>query len=234
MRQGKVKWYNGKKCFGFISPDTPNADGNTDDVFVHSSSLKAAGIRFLNENDIVEFEEEVRNGKLSATTISVVQRDEESALRFQERRAERRRAAEERKQREAQEAAARAARDAEIERENREYEQVKSQLAARENDVAEETPVVKQKQSAPKVFTNNAVAGANRKNRANDEDDSRSSRFGNSKKDFKKSGKNQNGKSPPHASERNCRGCIRACSECVEYAASRKTVVCNSFRTYGF
>ena len=67
MRQGKVKWYNGKKCFGFISPDTPNADGNTDDVFVHSSSLKAAGIRFLNENDIVEFEEEVRNGKLSAT-----------------------------------------------------------------------------------------------------------------------------------------------------------------------
>ena len=102
---------------------------------------------------------------------------------------------EERKQREAQEAAARAARDAEIERENREYEQVKSQLAARENatvvenDVAEETPVVKQKQSAPKVFTNNAVAGANRKNRANDEDDPRSSRFGNSKKDFKKSGK---------------------------------------------
>ena len=59
MRQGKVKWYNGKKCFGFISPDTPNADGNTDVVFVHSSSLKAAGIRFLNENDIVEFEEEV-------------------------------------------------------------------------------------------------------------------------------------------------------------------------------
>ena len=100
MRQGKVKWYNGKKCFGFITPDTANADGNTDDVFVHSSSLKAAGIRFLNENDIVEFEEEVRNGKLSATTISVVQRDEESARRFQERRAERRRAIEDRKQRE--------------------------------------------------------------------------------------------------------------------------------------
>ena len=99
MRQGKVKWHNGKKCFGFITPDTANADGNTDDVFVHSSSLKAAGIRFLNENDIVEFEEEVRNGKLSATTIAVVQRDEESARRFQERRAERRRAVEDRKQR---------------------------------------------------------------------------------------------------------------------------------------
>ena len=82
MRQGKVKWYNGKKCFGFIAPDTPNEDGNTDDVFVHSSSLKAADIRYLNENDIVEFEEEVRNGKLSVTTIKLIQRDEESAKRF--------------------------------------------------------------------------------------------------------------------------------------------------------
>lgn len=101
MRQGKVKWYNGKKCFGFITPDTPNESGNTDDVFVHSSSLKDAGIRFLNENDIVEFEEEVRtDGKLSVTTLKLIQRDEESARRFQERRAERRRAREDRKQRE--------------------------------------------------------------------------------------------------------------------------------------
>ena len=100
MRQGKVKWYNGKKCFGFIAPDTPNEDGNMDDVFVHSSALKAAEIRFLNENDIVEFDEEVRNGKLSVTTLKLIQRDEESAKRFQERRAERRRAREERKSRE--------------------------------------------------------------------------------------------------------------------------------------
>ena len=84
MRQGKVKWYNGKKCFGFIAPDTPNEDGNTDDVFVHSSSLKNADLRFLNEGDIVEFEEEVRNGKLSVTTIKLIQRDEESAKRFQD------------------------------------------------------------------------------------------------------------------------------------------------------
>ena len=53
MRQGKVKWYNGKKCFGFIAPETPNEDGNMDDVFVHTTALKAADIRFLNENDIV-------------------------------------------------------------------------------------------------------------------------------------------------------------------------------------
>ena len=100
MRQGKVKWYNGKKCFGFITPDTPNENGNTDDVFVHSSALKAADIRFLNENDIVEFEEEVRNDKLSVTTLKLIQRDEESARRYHERRAERRRAREERKKQE--------------------------------------------------------------------------------------------------------------------------------------
>lgn len=99
MRQGKVKWYNGKKCFGFITPDVPNENGNTDDVFVHSSALKAAGIRFLNEDDIVEFEEEVRGDKLSVTVLKLIQRDEESARRFQERRAEHRRATEERKQR---------------------------------------------------------------------------------------------------------------------------------------
>ena len=101
MRQGKVKWYNGKKCFGFITPDTANEQGNTDDVFVHSSSLKEAGIRFLNENDIVEFDEEVRNdGKLSVTTLKLIQRDEESAKRFQEHRSENRRSFGDKKQRE--------------------------------------------------------------------------------------------------------------------------------------
>lgn len=100
MRQGKVKWYNGKKCFGFITPDAPNENGNTDDVFVHSSALRDAGIRFLNENDIVEFDEEPRNGKLSVVSIKLIQRDEEAARRFQERRAEHRRAAEDKKQRE--------------------------------------------------------------------------------------------------------------------------------------
>jgi cold shock CspA family protein len=88
MRQGKVKWYNGKKCFGFITPDSANENGNMDDVFVHASSLKAADIRFLNENDQVEFEEEVRNGKLSVTILKLIKRDEESAKKFQERRSQ--------------------------------------------------------------------------------------------------------------------------------------------------
>ena len=109
---------------------------------------------------------------------------------------------EERKQRAAEEAAARAARDAEIERENREYEQVREQLAARENanvanaadtpDVAEDVPVAPRAKSAPttpKVFTNNATAGASRRGRNVDDEDMRPGKFNNSKKDFKKSGK---------------------------------------------
>ncbi len=101
---------------------------------------------------------------------------------------------EERKKREAEEEAARAARAAEIERENREYEKVKSQLAAREttpqaSEPAEEAPQTRSKPAPQqKVFTNNAVAGGARKNRDND-DEERGNKFNNSKKDFKKSGK---------------------------------------------
>lgn len=88
MRQGKVKWYNGKKCYGFVAPDTPNDAGNKEDVFIHSSSLRDAGIRFLNEGDVIKFDEEIRNGKLSATKIELISRDEEAAKKFQERRSQ--------------------------------------------------------------------------------------------------------------------------------------------------
>ena len=104
---------------------------------------------------------------------------------------------EERKAREAAEAEAAAKRAAEIEREEREYEQVRSQLAARENvanesDGEEDVKIRNKPQPAPqKTFTNNAVAGASRKNRNNggDDEDTRPGKFNNSKKDFKKSGK---------------------------------------------
>ena len=106
---------------------------------------------------------------------------------------------EERKQRLAAEEAARQARAAEIERETREYERVKSQLAARENiteetsstpDIVEEPAMKSTSGHQSHTFTNNAVAGASRKNNRNsDEYDTRSPRFNNSKKDFKKSGK---------------------------------------------
>ena len=48
--KGTVKWFNSKKGFGFIEREDKEKD-----VFVHSSSVKAAGMRYLNEGDKVEF-----------------------------------------------------------------------------------------------------------------------------------------------------------------------------------
>jgi cold shock protein len=56
---GTVKFFNGAKGFGFITPE----DGSKD-VFVHASALERAGIRSLNEGDKVTFTlEDDRRGR---------------------------------------------------------------------------------------------------------------------------------------------------------------------------
>lgn len=109
---------------------------------------------------------------------------------------------EQRRAREAEEAAAAAAREAEIAREAAEYEQVKSQLAARENVAATET-VVEEKslpESASKKHAatqqsqpqNQHFTSRNNNGRGGDDDDTSrgyNNRHNASKKDFKKSGK---------------------------------------------
>lgn len=47
---GKVKWFNSKKGFGFISME------NADDVFVHYTSINGDGFKSLIEGDNVQFE----------------------------------------------------------------------------------------------------------------------------------------------------------------------------------
>ena len=57
MAQGKVKWCNDAKGFGFISCD----DGT--EVFVHHSAINMSGFRTLQEGQAVEFD--VKQGLLS-------------------------------------------------------------------------------------------------------------------------------------------------------------------------
>ena len=47
--KGKVKWFNDKKGFGFISRSSG------DDVFVHHTAILSEGFRTLAEGDQVEF-----------------------------------------------------------------------------------------------------------------------------------------------------------------------------------
>jgi cold shock protein len=51
MPQGTVKWFNGEKGFGFITPD----DGGKD-LFVHFSEIRGDGFRKLDEGQRVQFE----------------------------------------------------------------------------------------------------------------------------------------------------------------------------------
>ena len=48
--RGKVKWFDSKKGYGFITGE----DGN--DVFVHFSAVQMDGYRKLEEDEEVEFE----------------------------------------------------------------------------------------------------------------------------------------------------------------------------------
>ena len=48
--QGKVKWFNEAKGFGFITSD----EGS--DVFVHYSAIEGSGFRTLTQGQPVEFD----------------------------------------------------------------------------------------------------------------------------------------------------------------------------------
>ena len=67
MANGKVKWFNLKKGYGFIEPE----DG-TKDIFVHVSALQNSGISNLLEEQQVTYDVAKEKGKTSAVNISTV------------------------------------------------------------------------------------------------------------------------------------------------------------------
>lgn len=50
MAEGKVKWFNGRRGYGFIT----TADGT--EVFVHFSNIEGDGYRTLADGDTVSFD----------------------------------------------------------------------------------------------------------------------------------------------------------------------------------
>ncbi len=62
--QGKVKWFNPDKGYGFIETE----EGG--DVFVHFSAIQAEGFKTLEEGQSVEFEVvEGERGKQAANVV---------------------------------------------------------------------------------------------------------------------------------------------------------------------
>jgi cold shock protein len=52
MTEGRVKWFNDSKGYGFIETDSGH------DVFVHHSSIQVEGFKSLSEGERVTFDEE--------------------------------------------------------------------------------------------------------------------------------------------------------------------------------
>ena len=63
MLQGKVKWFNAEKGFGFIEVE------GQDDVFVHFSAIQGEGFKTLEEGQAVTFD--VEQGQRGAQAANV-------------------------------------------------------------------------------------------------------------------------------------------------------------------
>ncbi len=65
MANGKVKWFNNSKGYGFITPE----DGSQD-VFVHHSSIQGDGYKSLDEGQSVTYDSQ--QGQKGPEAVNVV------------------------------------------------------------------------------------------------------------------------------------------------------------------
>jgi len=66
--QGKVKWFNDQKGYGFIQPD----DGGKD-IFVHISAIEEAGMDSLQEGQKLSYDLKDNKGRQVATNLQELQ-----------------------------------------------------------------------------------------------------------------------------------------------------------------
>lgn len=67
MEQGKVKWFDTTKGYGFIA-----TDNSSDDIFVHISEVEKACYNGLSTNQVVSYELRTKNGKSSAINLKLI------------------------------------------------------------------------------------------------------------------------------------------------------------------
>ena len=64
MPAGKVKWFNSKKGYGFITEDKTNKD-----IFLHVTALEDSKLRVLKEEQKIKFDIKEEKNKLQAINI---------------------------------------------------------------------------------------------------------------------------------------------------------------------
>ena len=64
MPSGKVKWFNAKKGYGFITDDETKKD-----IFLHVSALESSKLRVLKEDQKIFFDIKEEKSKLQAINI---------------------------------------------------------------------------------------------------------------------------------------------------------------------
>ena len=67
MSNGKIKWFNPTKGYGFIENDAGGKD-----IFLHVSALEQSGIDTLEEGEAVSFEIGEDRGKQNAINITKI------------------------------------------------------------------------------------------------------------------------------------------------------------------
>ena len=64
MPSGKVKWFNSKKGYGFITDNETKKD-----IFLHVSALEESKLRVLKEEQEIKFDIKKEQNKLQAINI---------------------------------------------------------------------------------------------------------------------------------------------------------------------